>query len=68
LQEHVDVLISAAERVDSAVSKTCNVPPNTPWEDFKNVYVQAWERGAKGCTTFNVGGKRMGILKAGSQS
>jgi ribonucleoside-diphosphate reductase alpha chain len=59
-----DVLISAAERVDSAVSKTCNVPPNTPWADFKNVYVQAWERGAKGCTTFNVGGKRMGILKA----
>lgn len=64
LQEHLDVLIAAAVRVDSAVSKTCNVPPNTPWADFKNVYVQAWERGAKGCTTFNVGGKRMGILTA----
>jgi ribonucleoside-diphosphate reductase alpha chain len=68
LQEHLDVLISAAERVDSAVSKTCNVPPNTPWEDFKNVYVQAWERGAKGCTTFNVGGKRMGILTAANDN
>jgi ribonucleoside-diphosphate reductase alpha chain len=44
------------------------VPPNTPWEDFKNVYVQAWERGAKGCTTFNVGGKRMGILTAANDN
>lgn len=68
VQEHVDVLISASTRVDSAVSKTCNVPPNTPWADFKNVYVQSWERGAKGCTTFNVGGKRMGILQAANDN
>jgi ribonucleoside-diphosphate reductase alpha chain len=64
VQEHLDVLISAAERVDSAVSKTCNVPSDVPWADFKRVYVQAWERGAKGCTTYRVGGMRGGILKA----
>jgi ribonucleoside-diphosphate reductase alpha chain len=64
IQEHVDVLIAASDRVDSAVSKTCNVPPDTEWQAFKDIYRQAWERGAKGCTTFNVGGKRMGILKA----
>jgi ribonucleoside-diphosphate reductase alpha chain len=63
-QEHVDVLVHAAKRVDSAVSKTCNVSPNMPWEDFKGLYVSAWEGGAKGCTTFNSGGKRMGILVA----
>ena len=61
-QEHVAVLCTAARLVDSAVSKTCNVPPDMAWEDFKNIYQAAWEGGAKGCTTFNSGGKRFGIL------
>jgi ribonucleoside-diphosphate reductase alpha chain len=64
VQEHVAVLTVAAQRVDSAVSKTCNVPSDIGWEDFKNVYVSAWEGGAKGCTTFRLGGKRSGILVA----
>ena len=34
------------------------------WDDFKHLYVSAWEGGAKGCTTFNSGGKRFGILVA----
>lgn len=62
VQEHVAVLTTAATRVDSAVSKTCNVPTDISWTDFKNVYVSAWEGGAKGCTTFRLGGKRSGIL------
>lgn len=64
VQEHVAALTVAAQRVDSAVSKTCNVPSDIGWEDFKNVYVSAWEGGAKGCTTFRLGGKRSGILVA----
>ena len=64
IEQHVRVLTTAQRRVDSAVSKTCNVPPDTPWEDFCNVYVEAWKGGAKGCTTFQVGGKRFGILNA----
>lgn len=62
--EHVNVLTAAAALVDSAVSKTCNVSPDMPWEDFKNIYVKAFERGAKGITTFNPGGKRLGIFIA----
>lgn len=64
VQEHIDVLIAAATRVDSAVSKTLNIPSTTPWAQFKQVYIEAWERGAKGCTTFTDGGKREGILTA----
>jgi ribonucleoside-diphosphate reductase alpha chain len=63
-QEHVDVLAVAANLVDSAVSKTCNVPPDMAWDDFKGIYVQAFERGCKGATTFNPGGKRLGIFIA----
>ena len=64
--EHLDVLALAYHYVDSAVSKTCNVSPSMPWDDFKNIYLEAWRRGCKGCTTFNPGGKRMGILNAPS--
>lgn len=63
-EEHLGVLATAYQYVDSAVSKTCNVSPSMPWDDFKDIYMQAWKAGCKGCTTFNPGGKRMGILQA----
>lgn len=61
-QEHLDVLALATKYVDSAVSKTINVSPDMPWQEFKDIYVNAWKSGCKGCTTFNSGGKRYGIL------
>lgn len=64
VQEHIDVLVTAQKYVDSAVSKTCNVPKDIAWEDFKKIYFDAWQRGAKGCSTFRVGGKRAGVLEA----
>jgi ribonucleoside-diphosphate reductase alpha chain len=64
IDEHLAVLTCAAKRVDSAVSKTCNVSANTPWEDFKNLYMKAWINGCKGITTYQVGGKRAGIIKS----
>lgn len=63
-EEHVKVLTTATQHIDSAVSKTCNVGGDTTWEAFKHLYVQAWEGGAKGCTTFRTDGKRAGILIA----
>lgn len=63
-REHVDVLAAVTPFVDSATSKTCNVSPDMPWADFKELYMDAWRRGCKGCTTFNPGGKRFGIIRA----
>jgi ribonucleoside-diphosphate reductase alpha chain len=63
-EEHLNVLLTAQKFVDSAVSKTCNVNPKMPWQEFKDLYYKAWKGGAKGLSTFNVGGKRMGILTA----
>ena len=61
-KEHVDVLVRAQAFTDSAVSKTINTTGAMPWEDFKGVYLSAYEKGAKGCTTFNADGKRAGIF------
>ena len=61
-KEHLDVLALATRFVDSAVSKTINVSPEMDWDDFKDIYINAWSMGCKGCTTFNKGGKRYGIL------
>jgi ribonucleoside-diphosphate reductase alpha chain len=63
IDEHLGVLLTAQRNVDSSVSKTLNVPESTSWEDFKNIYLRAYEGGAKGCTTYKVGGKREGIIK-----
>jgi ribonucleoside-diphosphate reductase alpha chain len=38
--------------VDSAISKTINVPVELPFEDFKDIYTLAYESGCKGCTTY----------------
>ena len=66
VKEHVAMLTAAQEWIDSACSKTCNVGENVGWEEFKDVYMQAYEGGAKGCTTFRAAGKRFGILNASS--
>lgn len=62
--DHVKVLNVASRYVDSACSKTCNVGDNVTWEEFKQVYLDAYEGGASGCTTFRASGKRYGILNA----
>ena len=62
VQEHLEVLALAQEYVDSACSKTCNVGDSVTYEEFKQVYIDAWKMGCKGVTTFRAAGKRYGIL------
>ena len=50
--QHVDIQAAAQKWVDSSISKTANVPTAFPYEDFKNIYMYAYEQGLKGCTTF----------------
>lgn len=64
INDHVNVLILASRYVDSACSKTCNVGKDVTWEEFKEVYMNAYLGGASGCTTFRASGKRYGILTA----
>ena len=51
-KQHVDIQAAAQKWVDSSISKTANVPTEFPFEDFKDIYLYAHEKGLKGCTTF----------------
>ena len=50
--EHVDIQAAAQKWIDSSISKTANVPTNYDYEDFKDIYLYAHDKGLKGCTTF----------------
>ncbi|MDQ6972234.1 MAG: adenosylcobalamin-dependent ribonucleoside-diphosphate reductase, partial [Mariprofundaceae bacterium] len=51
-KQHVDIQAAAQLWVDSSISKTANVPTDFDYEDFKDIYLYAYEKGLKGCTTF----------------
>jgi len=51
-RQHVDVQAAAQKWVDSSISKTANVPTDFPFDEFKDIYLYAHEKGLKGCTTF----------------
>lgn len=50
--EHVKMQAAAQKWVDSSISKTINCPEDISFEAFKDVYMQAWDSGCKGCTTY----------------
>jgi ribonucleoside-diphosphate reductase alpha chain len=50
--DHVVMQAVVQRYVDSSISKTINVPADFPLEQFKDVYLQAYELGCKGCTTY----------------
>ena len=51
-QQHVDMQAAAQTWVDSSISKTINVPTDIDYEEFKDIYLYAYQNGLKGCTTF----------------
>ena len=50
--EHVKMQAAAQKWVDSSISKTINCPEDISFEAFKDVYMEAYETGCKGCTTY----------------
>ncbi|MEM9351028.1 MAG: adenosylcobalamin-dependent ribonucleoside-diphosphate reductase [Pseudomonadota bacterium] len=50
--EHVRMQAAAQRWVDSSISKTINCPADISFDDFKDVYMAAWDQGCKGCTTY----------------
>ncbi len=50
--DHLAVQAAAQRHIDSSISKTINVPAGISFEEFKGVYLSAYELGCKGCTTY----------------
>ncbi len=50
--DHVKMQAAAQKWVDSSISKTINCPEDISFADFQDVYMQAWDSGCKGCTTY----------------
>uniref|UniRef100_UPI0040477BC7 adenosylcobalamin-dependent ribonucleoside-diphosphate reductase n=1 Tax=Yoonia sp. TaxID=2212373 RepID=UPI0040477BC7 len=50
--EHVRMQAAAQKWIDSSISKTINCPEDISFDDFKEVYMAAWDQGCKGCTTY----------------
>ena len=62
VMDHVKVAAHAQRYVDQSISKTCNVGDDVTFEEFKDVYLEAYHKGCKGVTTFRNAGKRYGVL------
>ena len=50
--DHMRMVAAVAPYIDSAISKTVNVAEDYPYDDFKDLYLEAWRSGLKGITTY----------------
>ena len=50
--DHMKMVAAVAPYIDTSISKTVNVPADYPFEDFKNLYTEAWRAGLKGLATY----------------
>ena len=49
---HEQMVAAVAPYVDTSISKTVNVPEDYPYEDFQDLYFDAWQSGLKGLATY----------------
>jgi len=62
---HVQMMQSVQPFVDTAISKTVNVPEDFAYDEFKGLYQQAWDAGLKGVATYRPNGILGSVLQTG---
>jgi ribonucleoside-diphosphate reductase alpha chain len=50
--DHLTMQAAVQHYIDASISKTINLPADISFDAFKDVYLQAYELGCKGCTTY----------------
>ena len=68
-QAHLAMVAAVAPCIDTAISKTVNVPADYPYADFQHLYFEAWESGLKGLATYrpnSVIGSVLSVTPAGA--
>ena len=61
---HIDIMAAFQEFFDASISKTIVFDPDTSFEDFRDTYLYAYEKGLKGCTVYRDSGKLGAVVKA----
>ena len=51
-EDHIEMMEAVQPFIDTAISKTVNVPADYPYEKFKNLYLTAWKSKLKGMATY----------------
>jgi ribonucleoside-diphosphate reductase alpha chain len=67
--DHMRMIAAVQPYIDAGVSKTVNVPEDYPFDDFRDLYLQAWKAGLKGITTYRpnqVTGEVLSVRKDGA--
>ncbi len=63
-EDHLLMVAAVAPMIDSAISKTINVPEDYPIEKFQDIYLKAYELGLKGVTTYRPNSITGAVLEA----
>lgn len=66
--DHVKMQAAAQNWIDSSISKTINCPEDISFDAFKDVYLQAYELGCKGCTTYRPNAVTGSVLSVSESS
>jgi ribonucleoside-diphosphate reductase alpha chain len=64
--DHLAVQATAQKHIDSSISKTINVPAEISFDEFRHVYIKAYQTGCKGCTTYRPNEVRGAVLDTAS--
>ena len=64
--DHLIMQSTVQKHVDSSISKTINCPEGISFESFKTIYVEAYDSGCKGCTTYRPNAITGAVLEAGT--
>ncbi len=65
--DHVRMQAVVQRYIDSSISKTINVPEDIPFDAFKDVYLEAYRLGCKGCTTYRPNDVTGAVLETGAK-
>jgi len=65
---HMNAVAAVAPYVDSAISKTVNVPADYPYTEFEGLYFAAWKAGLKGLATYRPNSVLGSVLSTGSET
>jgi ribonucleoside-diphosphate reductase alpha chain len=67
-REHLVMQAALQRHVDSSISKTINCPEDISFEDFKSIYLDAFDLGLKGCTVYRPNAVTGAVLTAAPAS